>query len=69
MAQNTENSMETTRLIGKPCSKCVSGLKLKDLQHRLGHSSIAITADIYTHTDIDMQTEAVKAFEDSMSGL
>ena len=46
-----------------------SGLKLKDLQHRLGHSSIAITADIYTHADIDMQTEAVKAFEDSMSGL
>ena len=46
-----------------------SGLKLKDLRYRLGHSSIAITADIYTHADIDMQTEAVKAFEDTMSGL
>ena len=32
-------------------------------------SYLAITVDIYTHADIDMQAEAVKAFEDSMSGL
>ena len=31
--------------------------------------SYLITVDIYTHADIDMQAEAVKAFEDSMSGL
>jgi len=39
------------------------------ISQRQGHSGIAITADIYTHADIDMQTEAVKVFEDSMSGL
>jgi len=44
-------------------------LKLKDFQQRLGHSNIGITVDIYTHTDIDTHTEAVKAFEDLLSGL
>jgi len=31
---------------------------LKTIQERLGHSSIAITADIYSHVSADMQQEA-----------
>ena len=44
-----------------------NGLQLKDLQQRMGHSSISVTADIYTHVDIGNQDEALEAFEKSLS--
>ena len=44
-----------------------NGLQLKDLQQRMGHSSVSVTADIYTHVDIGMQKAALEAFEESMS--
>ena len=36
-------------------------------QPRMGHSSISVTADIYTHVDIGLQNVALDAFEQSMS--
>ena len=36
---------------------------LKTIQERLGHSSIAITADIYAHVSVDMQQEAASKID------
>lgn len=43
-----------------------AGTHLKVVQERLGHASIAITADIYSHVAPGLQREAAAAFEDAM---
>jgi site-specific recombinase XerD len=39
------------------------GINPKIVSERLGHSSISITLDIYSHTDLDMQKETVAKLE------
>lgn len=43
-----------------------AGTHLKVVQERLGHASIAITADIYSHVAPGLQREAAAAFGDAM---
>ena len=43
-----------------------AGTHLKVVQERLGHASIAITADTYSHVAPDLQRQAANAFADSM---
>jgi len=43
-----------------------AGTHLKVVQERLGHASIAITADTYSHVAPDLQKQAVAAFADAM---
>lgn len=42
------------------------GVPLKVVQERLGHSSIAVTGDIYAHVTPGMQGEAAQGFDDKM---
>lgn len=42
---------------------------LKTMQERLGHSSIATTADIYSHLLPKMQQEAAEKIDDLLKGL
>lgn len=44
------------------------GASLKDVSERLGHSSIAITADIYGHLSIDSQRRTSKRMNDILGG-
>ena len=44
-----------------------SGVHLKVVQERLGHSTIAITADTYSHVTPGLQKEAALAFEAAMN--
>jgi integrase len=44
-----------------------AGVPLKVVQERLGHSSIAITADIYAHVTPGMQKAAAEAFQAILS--
>ncbi len=41
-----------------------AGVPLKVVSELLGHSSVAITADIYAHVSPEMQQEAVKWMDD-----
>jgi integrase len=43
------------------------GVPLKVVSERLGHSSISITADIYSHVTPGMQESAAKLFDDAIS--
>jgi integrase len=43
------------------------GVPLKVISERLGHSSISITADIYSHVMPGMQETAAKLFDDTIS--
>ena len=43
-----------------------SGTHLKVVQERLGHSSIAITADTYSHVAPSLQRDAADSFADAM---
>ena len=43
-----------------------SGIHLKVVQERLGHASIAITADTYSHVAPSLQQAAASAFADVM---
>jgi integrase len=47
----------------------VARVDLKTIQERLGHSTIAITADIYSHTLPKMQWEAAGKIDDLFKGL
>ncbi len=42
------------------------GIHLKVVQERLGHSTIAITGDIYSHVVPGLQKAAAHSFEDAM---
>ncbi|MCH7607928.1 MAG: site-specific integrase [Chloroflexi bacterium] len=45
----------------------LSGQHLKVVQERLGHSSIAITGDLYSHVADSLQNDAAAAFDAVMS--
>lgn len=40
-----------------------SGVQMKVISERLGHSQIGITMDLYSHVSIDLQKEAIKKLE------
>ena len=40
-----------------------SGVHMKVISERLGHSQIGITMDLYSHVSIDLQKEAIKKLE------
>ncbi len=40
-----------------------SGVDMKTISERLGHSQIGITMNLYAHVSIEMQKEAVKKLE------
>ena len=39
------------------------GINPKIVSERLGHSSVVITLDLYSHTDLDMQRETTSVLE------
>jgi integrase len=43
-----------------------SGIHPKIASERLGHSSIAITLDLYSHVLPNMQTDAVEAMDNDL---
>ncbi|WP_413774830.1 site-specific integrase [Cytobacillus firmus] len=43
-----------------------AGASLKEVQERLGHSSIKITGDIYAHVTPRMQEKSVQKFSEFM---
>ena len=46
-----------------------AGISYKELQHRLGHATLAMTMDIYSHLSVDKEKEAVSYYEKAMNGL
>ena len=45
------------------------GISYKELQHRLGHSTLAMTMDIYSHLSKEKERDAVNFFEKAMANL
>lgn len=46
-----------------------AGISYKELQHRLGHATLAMTMDIYSHLSKDKEKEAVAYYEKAMNNL
>ena len=46
-----------------------AGISYKELQYRLGHATLAMTMDIYSHLSADKEKEAVSYFEKAMNNL
>ena len=46
-----------------------AGISYKELQYRLGHATLAVTMDIYSHLSADKEKEAVSYFEKAMNSL
>ena len=46
-----------------------SGIPYKELQHRLGHSTLAMTMDTYSHLSKEKAKKAVSIFEAAISNL
>ncbi|MCK4004402.1 site-specific integrase [Streptococcus suis] len=46
-----------------------AGISYKELQYRLGHSTLAMTMDIYSHLSKDKEKEAVSYYEKAMNNL
>ncbi|MHB9781429.1 tyrosine-type recombinase/integrase [Streptococcus sp. 10F2] len=46
-----------------------SGIPYKELQHRLGHSNISVTMDVYSHLSRESAKKAVSLFEKAMGDL
>lgn len=46
-----------------------AGIGYKELQHRLGHSKISMTLDIYSHLSKDKEKEAVTFYEKALNSL
>jgi integrase len=44
------------------------GVPLKVVSEALGHSSIAITADVYSHVTPDLRREAADAMDRALGG-
>ena len=42
------------------------GVSMKEVQERLGHSTINVTANIYSHVSTKMERAAVKRFEEAI---
>jgi integrase len=53
---------------GHATLKLLQGIHPKIVSERLGHSSIGITLDIYSHVLPTMQAEAARAFDDLFAG-
>ena len=43
-----------------------SGIDMKTMSERLGHSKIGITMDLYAHVSVEMQRKAVTKMEEFM---
>ncbi|MBU5270146.1 site-specific integrase [Clostridium cochlearium] len=46
-----------------------SGANIKDIQHRLGHSKLATTMDVYSHVTKTLSEDSVARFESIISSL
>ncbi|WP_317334442.1 site-specific integrase [Streptococcus orisratti] len=46
-----------------------AGISYKELQYRLGHATLAMTMDIYSHLSMDKEKEAVSYYEKAMHNL
>ena len=46
-----------------------AGIPYKELQHRLGHTTLAMTMDIYSHLSKDKEKEAVSYYEKAINRL
>ena len=46
-----------------------AGISYKELQYRLGHATLAMNMDIYSHLSADKEKEAVSYFEKAMNSL
>ncbi len=46
-----------------------AGIPYKELQHRLGHATLAMTMDIYSHLSKDKEKEAVSYYEKAINSL
>lgn len=46
-----------------------AGIPYKELQYRLGHSTLAMTMDIYSHLSKDKEKEAVSYYEKAINSL
>lgn len=46
-----------------------AGINYKELQYRLGHATLAMTMDIYSHLSADKEKEAVSYYEKAMNSL
>lgn len=46
-----------------------AGISYKELQYRLGHATLAMTMDIYSHLSMDKEKEAVSYYEKAMNSL
>ncbi|AGM99267.1 integrase [Streptococcus iniae] len=46
-----------------------AGISYKELQYRLGHATLAMTMDIYSHLSIDKEKEAVSYYEKAINSL
>ena len=46
-----------------------AGISYKELQHRLGHSTLAMTMDTYSHLSKEKEKDAVNFFEKAMANL
>ena len=46
-----------------------AGISYKELQYRLGHATLAMTMDIYSHLSAEKEKEAVSYFEKAMNSL
>ena len=47
----------------------ISGIPYKELQHRLGHSNLSMTMDIYSHLSKDNAKKAVSFYETALKAL
>jgi integrase len=47
----------------------VAGIHPKVVQERLGHSTIAMTMDVYSHVLPSMQQEAAEKIDDMFKGI
>lgn len=46
-----------------------AGIGYKELQHRLGHTALAMTMDVYSHLSKDKEKEAVSYYEKALKNL
>ncbi|MCG9883361.1 tyrosine-type recombinase/integrase [Streptococcus suis] len=46
-----------------------AGISYKELQYRLGHATLAMTMDIYSHLSMDKEKEAVSYYEKAINNL
>nr|WP_244226984.1 site-specific integrase [Streptococcus suis] len=46
-----------------------AGISYKELQYRLGHATLAMTMDIYSHLSMDKEKEAISYYEKAINSL